>query len=160
MTKRRRASKRTGNRIWTAVTLGTVVLSSVHDGVSIVNEADWSSAPNEKATLLAIRGWIHLTSIAGANARATLLMGKFDADELASAASTDPDNVATYVNEDILWTGGMTSSGGGIDHVNMQINVKAKRKMRATEDINLIYACSPTDNFIMGGVLRALLLVS
>ena len=155
----KRVVKRRGDYVWTALHLGSTVLSSVHDGEPIVQASDWVTANNtEKATLMSIRGWIALGHTSGNVARATLAIIKHDADQVPTHAGLDPALVTTYVDEDILWTGGSQGVSSSLTVQYHDINVKAKRKLDGDVDISIIHTCSPTDTFVMTLVLRGLLL--
>ena len=142
--------------LWTsAVLLNQTVLSTV-TSTEIVRPDDWERGATsfERATLVAIRGWFCVFPIATTTETWFAYIGLYDEDEASSLA----DLVATYDTEDILATyGGSQFSNGSIqERFNMQVNVKANRKITSATHIRMVTTGNAGGVYQMSGVLRGL----
>jgi len=152
------------NNVWTTVVPVEQSLAvGATTGLNVVVDTDWQRAAgaNERATLMRIRGWIDVINKLGAGSFAggALLAYALLTDEDASNASAaDP---ATYVEEDILWTGGgcfpFSGAGAAGGNVRLPIDIKAMRKMRVGMNVRVVLT-NATDNIVsISGVVRGLL---
>jgi len=162
---RARTSSAQRNKVWTALSLEEDLVTITPQADNLVEEADWSNvAGMEHATLLAIRGWICATFASAANP-VSLMQALIMIDDEIPPADTSPRDVGIYVNEQILWTGGVaypklrSDVGNGFSTV-WDINVKAKRKITSGDAIRYIRGANIDNNVEVNCVLRALLLVS
>ena len=144
-----RATRSNRKYIWTAalIEIDTNTGSSPLQAV-IANSTDWSAAGgNVPATLIAIRGWLcvrPLTYQAQNNVSEALIV-KTDVDD--DVGDLDPELVTTYVNESILWTGGYSykneaATVSTVQPTYFDINVKAKRKMTAADNVRFVVSQS------------------
>ena len=153
------------NYIWTAARIEIDVNTGATPlRATLVQSTDWTQAVGfRRATLLGIRGWLSwraLTASASGDARAIIMK---DATEAAVTAQ-DPNVITTYVDEDILWTGGYSGPPGSTSYgFNEVINVKAKRKITVDDTIRFVVSesliASPNATRV-AGVLRCLLNLS
>jgi len=159
-----RGSRKKGNLIWTALLMNELDPLATVTSQTLVQGSDFTSF--KSATLLAIRGWIDIRPFTTSILDDTvfLYIMKTDEDIGGTSSTQDPTAVGTYVDEDILWTGGVTTThdangvliGGGGTH--MLIDVKAKRKVLEGELIRLVFANNDgTGEQMVSGVLRCLL---
>ena len=149
------------NQLWTAVLFnGAPVSDSPAIEGGIVEPADWSSAAGfEKATLLRIRGWLSIVPVASSASAGTCFIAiyKVDADDPVRAF----DNVVEYVDEDVIWTGGVswTAATATPDLVpkTLVVDVKSMRKIDVAQEIRVSFVCGAVnDDCLVSGVLRAL----
>jgi len=150
--------------IWTAA----IVELDTNSGATplqaiIANSTDYSAAGgNVTATLIAIRGWLCARPLVYApqNTVSEALIVKTDVDD--DVGDLDPANVATYVNESILWTAGFSAkleaaTVGILGPTYFDVNIKAKRKMTAADNVRFV--CSQSQgagSTKWTGVLRSL----
>jgi len=159
-----RGSRKKGNLIWTAILMNEVDPLATVTRQLMASKTDF--APFKEATLLTIRGWLHVAPFTGSILDDTVFMYicVVDEDIGGTATTLDPTAVATYVDEDILWTGGATTTHdgngvliGGGGHM-FDINVKTKRKIREGMNLQLVMANNDgTGEQMVSGVLRSLL---
>jgi len=75
-------------------------------------------------------------------------------------ASTDPNVVGTYVDEDILWTAGYAAPNQSeATAMYYEVNVKTKRKINVNDDIRLVFSEANTvspQNTNWSGLVRCL----
>jgi len=74
------------------------------------------------------------------------------------AGSPNPYTVATYAQEDIIWTGGATMFGGRSSQL-IDVDVKVKRRISTSQDVRLVVAADETISAnlcTITGVLRGL----
>ena len=157
-----RASRGPKNNIWTVVQVSNAAQSSSPSGADIVIASDWvASAGFERATLLSIRGYISAAPDVVDVSTGSLAMLIYIADK--DTANVDPQAVATYTEEDVLWTGGAQASGQGIAAIearpsfNWEVNVKSMRRITNGEDVRIGAAASVGLDWRWTFVLRALL---
>ena len=158
-----RSSRAKGKYIWSSILLENFNVPVTPAGADIVIGTDFAAhSGREGVTLMAIRGWLAYTAQAGtSNDTLMEFIGVFDEDE--ATATIDPALAGTYVDEDILWTGGwfkqtatdIGSRQGGFE----QINVKARRKIHTGQEVRLIMTTT-NDQIQISGVLRGLLKVA
>jgi len=118
----------------------------------------------ETATLLRIRGWICLVATQN-EAGNTSIMGGVSVNE-DDAPVVDFTDVASYTQEDILWTFGRCVHSPSIlqtEHdygVLWEVDIKAKRRLKEGQAVTLNVAVAVGSTgplFLVSGVLRALL---
>jgi len=154
------------NLVWSAalvnidVTTGATPLQQI-----IASATDWTGALGYKrATILSIRGWLMArpfvdNAVQSFESRALIV--KTDVDD--DVADLNPATLGTYVNEDILWTGGWTARGeldqplGG---THFDIAVKSKRKMSVADNVRFVVSEAASANGVTWfGTLRTLIKV-
>ena len=124
--------------MWTATLSNTTAIANAAVfGDNIVQESDWALGTGfERATLFSIRGWISIINGDAASTNVNLCI----AVQGDSEATVDCANVATYVDEDILWTGGYLFDPAEVQPAQFVIDVKAKRKLSVGQDVSLFIA--------------------
>lgn len=166
----RRRSRGAGKReyVWTALRMpGTSVTTATDLLLSIVLPADWIGAGGfERGTLERIRGWLaFLPTLASQTYQWNAYIAILDAQAASgSAVVTTPSNVAAYVDEDILWTGGgvvrtdaTMATQHGYGNNNIVIDVAARRKIDASKQVALVVrAVDNSGTFNVYGLLRGL----
>jgi len=161
----RRASGNRGpkNNVWTVLVFDDQVIStSVIEGV-IVATNDWqpSSSGFEHATLLRIRGWLSLSRNEANDGVGTMYMLIYVTD--ANAGVVNPSLATTYVNEDVIWTAGVTFSSQQAASleanpiVQVDVDVKAMRKINSAQQVRIALVSTSTGLVVVGGILRALI---
>ena len=168
MASRRRArQERSGpkNQLWTALLIEELLFDDTPaEEANLVEAADWSLGTGfERATLLRVRGWINVIrsfSSAG-NATAFMAIYKTDADDPVRAF----DNVAEYVDEDILWTAGVLSppssaTPSGASVIRLEVDIRVMRKITVSDQIRVSFVHGDAgDSSIVSAVLRSLVRV-
>ena len=156
---RRSSSRGDKNYVWTAVRVNRV-LGLVATEDLLVTDTDWSADGGQRsATVIAIRGYLTFANVGAAAAYGQWYMGVADADIVPES----PDLVDTYVDEDIMWTGGVLKSAAGADGDNLltvDVDVKAKRKIKTGMNLRLIMEASSASEIQVSGIIRTLLLLN
>ena len=133
--------------IWTASKIEIDVNTGSTPLEQIIGQiTDWSGATgNVPATLMAIRGWLTARPLTTVNQNylSQGIIVKTDVDD--AVAVLDPQLLATYVNEQILWTCGFSYKGEAATVSTtpahyFDIDVKAKRKLTAGTNIRFVVA--------------------
>ena len=133
---RRSNSATKAKYLWTAVLFREQTVSTAFIDIDILSPVDWERGATsfERATVVAIRGWLEFAPILTIASSVFSYIGLYDEDE----ASTDADIVAAYQTEDILWTGG-TAQGLSIVTTapghRVDMNVKVSRKITSASQI-------------------------
>ena len=147
------------NYTWTSIRIGSSLGTTIAN-FAIVNDADWVAAAGQQGgTILAIRGWFDIVGTGTADSNTHMYIGTVDEDVTTFA---DPNSAATYVDEDIMWTGG--AGKGGMSAIEGQpiarfdIDIKAKRKIKAGTSLILSATCNVDDDTRIIGILRTLIL--
>ena len=124
------------NNIWSVVTQqDTALAADTNDELNIVDGADWTgSAGAESATLLRIRGYLGVAPDAATDGAFQWYIARFDND----AASPSPTLPATYVDEDILATGGYQFEASAGNAKMWEIDVKAMRRIGVGDEVRLV----------------------
>ncbi len=133
---RRFVPKKQKDLIWfPVISVNELVAASASSTNNIVQAADWiGSAGFERATLLAVRGWISIHRNNAVQGAWFAYIGKFNVGETIPAANA----IATYGDEDIMWSGGGGFLATSVDMGSqVVINVKSKRKI----DKNTVISC-------------------
>ena len=153
------------NLVWASVLASSQnVGTGTFLSFNIVQDNDWVRASGlERATLLRIRGWWSwITKDAtGSHDGGPIFayIGIYDEDE----TSADPSQVATYGEEDILWTSGLelpfTDSGAGQTQFNEKIDVKAMRRIRKGQEVRLVIANKGVSDGELTLLVRGLLTI-
>jgi len=166
MTRRNRITraftKPNNNYVW-AVILGegiTVPVDTAPLILDLVADADWTAIAGQKtATVMAIRGWMSFVSIGVAFSAGKWYCGTQDED-IITGAGISPATVGTYVDEDIMWTGGWDKpavvTDTGLMHHEV-IDIKAKRKIQTATEVRMVLGASATNQIAVSVVLRTLL---
>ena len=151
----RGASAKGKSLVWTSVATANEDVSDATQELDIVQSADWNVAAGRKsATLLSIRGYITMRRALANRSDVLMYIAKYDEDE----TSASPLLASTYVDEDILWTGGYSNPPGGNIPYTMEINIKAKRRISSGDDIRLVFIeDGVTNTMFLTCVLRALI---
>ena len=147
------------NYTWTSIRIGSSLTSTVSN-FQIVNDADWfGGAGQQSGTIIAVRGWFDIVGTGTADSNTMLYIGTVDEDVTSFA---DPNAAATYVDEDIMWTGGVGKGGmSAIEPApvkSFDINIKVKRKIKSGTDLILSAFCNIDDDVRIIGIMRALIL--
>ena len=157
---RARRSSGTGkkNYVWTAIRLGSS-LGTTPTKFELINDADWvSGAGQPSATIIAVRGWFSIVGTGVVDSNSMQFIGIQDDD---IATQPDPNTVATYVTEDIMWTGGTGKGVAAIEGqpiAHTELNIKVKRKIKAGTRLVLVAQCNVVDDMRIIGIVRCLLL--
>ena len=137
----RRFSKGQQDYVWTSVVIeAATVATTALQGENIAQESDWRAGSGfERSTLLSIRGYVSCHNLSSAQNDVKMCIAKQgDAEPTIDAAAA-----LTYTDEDILWTGGVlfpSVTGGQAFPYNVEIDVKAKRKLTVGDDIAFFIA--------------------
>ena len=168
MPKRRftRGTRTVKNNVWTAVLAQELPMAaSTQLELNVAQPSDWAFGVGQRATLLTVRGYL---SICGSNDDTVKVEGAVlwyiapvDADIPTAQA---PQTVGTYVEEDILSTGGhifenynpAVSSPGRATR-NWDINVKTMRKLPPDMTVRFVLANRTSGEVKVTAVMRALL---
>jgi len=162
----RRSAKHVRDQTWAVV----LVEQATFDDTPVIENdivigADWSATTGlERATLIAIRGWLSVTRVPTLTTLRTWysLMYTTDRETPVLVAGTNGPADATGYVEDILWTyGGIQDVGtaGAVEMpaiVTIPIHVKAQRRITSETDVRIAFASSGTGTFSYSLVLRAL----
>ncbi len=158
-----RGAKQRGLNTWTTVlAVDTEITTGASTSCSIVQDSDWVPAGGtSKATLKRIRGWLSCITkdVTGSFAQSIVMcyIGLFDEDD----TPPPPQSVSTYVDEDILWTGGgvlaFTDTGTVGRSVDFDLDSKAQRRMRNGQTLSLVVQNVSAASLQVSLVARALL---
>ncbi len=160
-----RFSKGGKNYIWTVVLAQgvTVSIDSLPSIFPIVSDSDWSAnAGAATATILAVRGYVNITSIGTSFSSTKWYIGKQDKD-IVTGTGIDPSVAQIYVDEDIMYTGGWDKPPGAVADSQVCheiVDVKAKRKLQKGVDLRLVIGTSTVSQTAVSLVLRALLQIN
>ncbi len=166
MAKRARVRRSSGgpkNFVWSTVLMDeNGIAAGITQSFPLVLDEDWSGAGGqERATILRIRGWlsVHNKTTTGIRPEGAWFAYITVQDEDAAAAAADLPS--TYVDEDILWTGGgvfTATDTNATGHVtDLLVDVKAMRKIRIGQVCRLVITNVSGGDLENSGVLRALL---
>jgi len=154
----RRAMRRNKHWVWTAVLMDDTAMTANTDlDLIIVTGADWSAltAGNDEATFTRARGWFQVRAGTQVPVLLHAYVALYDKDETSKNAKA----VTTYVEEDILWTGGgltESTSAIGQNYVErIELDIPVKRKMRAGQELRLVVRTNVGAN--VSGVVRGLM---
>jgi len=155
------------NQVWTSViNVEQALAAGVQQDANIVQSSDWTAVDGEKATLLTVRGYITISGVNDATiihpeGSVQLYIAKIGA---AFTPAPAVNLAATYVQQDILWTGGFQWNGTAIgvaDGVyHQEINIKVKRKITVADTIRLVIGNNRSETVDITYVLRGLVLKS
>ena len=146
------------NYVWSAVLIADqTVGSGAMAGQNIVQATDWAGAVGfERATLLTVRGWLNIVQVGTEVLQWFAVVAKQGADEPALDALV----VATYVDEDLLWTGGGSFPATGVAQAtnkdDREIHIKVKRKLSVDDNITLFVGATAgllTFNTVLRGLV-------
>ena len=150
------------NNIWANALMNETAVGTAVVSVPLVDATDWVRATGlERATLLSVRGWLSVSATPTIVTLVTWFAVIYVADKDASAVS--PIAVATYGEEDILWSGGLNWPLGGAGAVErgpaamMPINIKAMRRITSGQEIRLDMDSTVASIVTVSGVIRSLL---
>jgi len=167
MARRRsgRAVSRQKDQVWAVSLFQNTDIGSGVTAVlaSLVDKTDWhaSGSSSQRATLLRVRGWFSMRqeTAAGVGAPGPVYLYVTNVDEDATVAIASNPN--TYADEDILWTGGVQCPSLGDATVrsftrDWILDIKAMRKIRSGQRIDLAVTNTTTQNVEFSGVIRSL----
>jgi len=145
--------------LWTDLTIASGGLVSV----DVISDSDWVPAGGTaRATIKRTRGWAVTNSKDDAAAHAFniqyLYLGVYDEDE----ASLGGELVSTYVDEDIMWTGGgmqpfQDAAFPGSAALHWEVDSKAQRRIKNGQELRFVITNVSTDTVETSGVMRSLL---
>jgi len=144
------------NLVWAAIQTTQSLITTATAAFPIIAGSDWfgAAAGRGSAMLMSIRGWISLGSVGGTATTIAMAIVKADKD----TSLNSPLDVATYVEDDILWTGGWNKPASATEpFMNFDVNVKAKRKISSDDEIFLVIDAADTNVTEISLVLRGLL---
>jgi len=153
------------NQVWTNIVMdeNNVLATTTAVLGIIVGDSDWavSGSSSERATILRVRGWLSLRqeTVVGVGSPGTLFLAIHLTDE--DATVPDFSSPGTYAEEDVLWTGGvlLPSLGDATArsfNFNWMIDIKAMRKLRTGQTLNLVVTNGSGGTVDFSGVVRAL----
>jgi len=149
------------NYLWTVV-LFDDLMSTTPEKVPLVADSDWVGAAGQpSATVVAIRGYI--MSSAASSTSETIgrwYIGKLDKD---IALPANPATADTYVDEDIMYTGGVNKGLGAVESRMLSheiIDIGAKRRIKGGMEIVLVHRADVVAHINIVGCLRTLLLLN
>lgn len=154
MARRRRGGRsvrKSRDLVWITSILEETLLEGNLDLSLLVIPNDWASATNgfDRATLLSIRGWLHVVQLAASTStEATgIWLSVYKTDQAVAVNSFDPHDALEYNVNDTLWTGGAglnLTTGTSSPLPVTDINIKTRRKLTSADSIRLAYTI-PTD---------------
>jgi len=118
-----------------------------------------------QCTLLRIRGYIDIVTTEGLDAGLSVFMGGIFVQDDSIAILADWTQIATYTQEDVLWTFGsqcFASTALTTEHEwgrHFEIDVRAKRRLRSGESVHLSinsFASGNGPDMNVMGAIRAL----
>ena len=131
------------NNVWTAIHVTNTQQVSTPVSADVVVPADWTAVAGfERATLLSIRGYISVSPDVEDISTGSIMFLIMVVDQ--DTANVDPQLVAPYTEEDILWTWGVQTGGQGAAAIesrpttNVEINVKSMRKLTNGQEVRLM----------------------
>jgi len=132
----RRRSNGSRNLIWSNVLAQNVLIAAGSTDESIICiSTDWSAAVGfERATIIGIRGWLAVQRESAGNGSVWCAILK----QAIAETTPDPKIIATYNDEDILWTWGTGFESTSTDQMQTMIDVKVKRKIDVNTKIVLL----------------------
>ncbi len=150
------------NYLWTVVIFSEVMGTASTAKVPLVADSDWVGAAGQpSATVVAIRGYIATHAISSSTASVgRWYIGKLDKD---IAVPESPALADTYVNEDIMYTGGVAKALGSVESRQLSheiIDIGAKRRIKGGTEIIMAHRASVTNEITISGLLRTLLLLN
>jgi len=148
------------NKVWVATLIGQTITTSTV-AINLVADDDYFGGTGQAhATIIGMRGWLAITPVLPGSGDIIGYIGVTD----ENVPSGDPSVAASYVNEDIMFTFGQSAMNEAVagfnESVVMQINVKAKRKIRTGEDCRIPMISTTVNGWRVAGVIRTLLLLN
>jgi len=158
--------------LWVANSIATEAANgATPDGQSLLLPAQWqvaSSIAFERATVLAIRGWLSFRqTLAGAGAFPAFYAAILKQD--VQTATMDPALLTEYDDHDMLWTWGQTAAVAagftpvtdprGAASYTLPIDIRVKRKVSSNELIAFttgVAAGTTAPTYECVGILRVL----
>ena len=143
--------------VWTADLMNEFDPLTTTTGIELLAKADF--APARVITMRGIYGWLHVTPSAASTVDDTIFMAIFKIDEdeaITGNVSLDPGVVANLLDEDVLWTGGCTTSGlfGTGGHF-FDIKITNMRKVPEGQKLVLTFTNNVgTNTSLISGSLR------
>ena len=143
-----RRVRKSGSMIWTAVMRGpnSALAAATQVATDIVIASDYQGAGTgqEEATLLSVRGYISVVTDAATDGAFQWLIATVDEDTVDTAAEMAPGTVNTYVDEDILMTGGYQFEASFTEPYTWDVHVKSMRKLKRGRDVRLFMLANTT----------------
>ncbi len=154
-----RFRKQRGNKIWTASKLDQVDTLSTPLGVELVGDGDLGA--HEQATIQGVYGWLDAVpqSTLSVDDSVMCLIVLQDEDIGITSTAHDPDDVASYVDNDILWCGGASFASVATETVRIPFHI-LRRKMTRQQHLLFIHTNNGgSGNIAISGVLRTILVL-
>jgi len=161
-----RGSRTVKNNVWTTVIAQElVVAASAQLELNIAQPSDWAFGVGQRATLLTVRGYISicaaLSDLAAVEGAVLWYIAPVDADISTAQA---PQLAPTYIEEDILTTGGHifenfnpNNASPGRMTKDWDVNIKTMRKLPPDTTVRFVLANRTSDDIKITSVMRALL---
>jgi len=133
------------------------------DIVDVVIPSDWATVAGfDRATLLACRGWWGVAQTAAGTATDIpgVWVALYVCGSDSPANTMDPFLAQSYVDYDVLWTGGYIGEASTRAQPPMDFQVKTRRKITSGQEVRMaatVPVDTATPRFNLGGVVRALL---
>ncbi len=160
MTRRNitRASRKKKNFTWAAALVGnnTALAAAAFDQTTLFEGADFQGGDTGQAsaTITRIIGWLSFVVNSAADTTLFAVILKLDENDLATG-DFDPTSIVTYVDEDVLWSGGVQWEASSTESHTMRIDIKTKRVIARGKQIRLILKATGGP-ILLSGVLRTL----
>ena len=128
---------------------------------NLVEPSDWTAVGSaERATILRVRGWLTFQPPLGVPSTAFAIISLMDED--IGVGGSSPVDVATYGDEDILWTYGtsvaVTAAATDLVMATEKVDIKAMRKITSGMDLRISFETNgpAAAGWTVNGVLRTL----
>jgi len=154
--RRRRSFRRSRAKrdlLWVSNSVAQTTGAGLTASVQLLAPSEWQVGANssfERATVLAVRGWLSFnqTGTPTSPAPNAALYGAIYKNAV-SAPPMDPAALVDYDDHDILWTFGGSLREFGISEIVIRnelqwwpIDIKTKRKVNSSENIELAINCA------------------
>ncbi len=153
-----RGARTKKNWTWAAALIGnnTPIAAAAFDQTTLFEGADFQggSTGQQSATVTRIIGWMSWVINSAADTTVFAVILKLDENDLATG-DFDPTSIVTYVDEDVLWTGGFQWEASSIDGQLVRIDIPTKRKIERGKQIRLIVKATGGP-ILISGVIRTL----
>jgi len=161
----RRAFTKSGvkNQIWSVLLVDQLsVAAGSSFSANIVQASDWAALTGQRATMMAMRGYV---SISGNNSGAAkaegALFGYIGVLSEAAAATPPAEIAATYTEPTILTTFGHAwedvALGVTRNSYDVPVNLKTKRTINTSDNLVLVMANESLNTIEITSVIRTLM---
>jgi len=164
----RRSGKYKGDLVWVTTIISASLLENTPTDIGLlVIPADWTSSGGgfDRATLMAMRGWIGWSQQAAATAgdASGAYWAIYVTDQAVAANSMDPSTATEYSDFDVLFSDGISltqTTGTAGPQVSRQLEMRSRRKLTSASSVRIAATvdsdtAAPRVNF--NGVIRSLL---